>query len=785
MIVPNRHEMNRFSTEVGLSKPDVEKSQGDHGLDIEEERTPSFTSHDNELDNDYYPSFESDKSVIEDEDSPYPEVRSAVANTDDPSLPASTFRAWVLGIFWAILIPGMNQFFYLRYPSVTLGGLAAQLLVFPVGRVWARFCPNVTVFGIELNPGPFNIKEHVLVTIMATVGAPSAYATDIIAVQRKLYDQDSSFIYRWLLVTSTQLIGFSIGGIVQRFLVSPASMIWPNTLVSCALFNTLHSQNYAGIGQHEGISREKFFAYVFIGAMVWYFFPGYIFQALSTFTWACWIAPDNVKINQLFGYKSGLGLSLLTFDWNQIAFSGSPLATPWWAEVNVMIGFFILYWLFTPIVYYTNVWFTQYLPISSTFTYDNTGKPYNVTLIIGPDGSLDEKAYQEYSPLYIPAAFLASYGISFLAISATLTHAIIYFWKPILSQLSRSEREQPDVHARLMKNYPRVPEWYYACVFAVTFMLACVTIEIWPSGLPVWALLLALFIAILYIIPIGMIQAMTNRQVGLNVITELIIGFLVPGKPNAMMLFKTYGYITMSQAMQFTADVKLGHYMKVPPRAMFWAQIVATLIAGTVQLLVQAWMFDHIPDLCDHDQKDNFVCAGTQVFGTASIIWGVVGPRLLFTNGHAYFALCFFFIIGAACPVIIWLITRWYPNKILGYINFPLIFTGVNMIPPATAVNYVPWAILGFLFQFVIRRRHFSYWAKYNYVLSAALDVGTAFGVILVYFCLQYPLNGRLGFNSIQQWWGNQVFKQTTDWQNAALISLQSGETFGPKASRS
>ena len=41
--------------------------------------------------------------------------------------------------------------------------------------------------------------------------------------------------------------------------------------------------------------------------------------------------------------------------------------------------------------------------------------------------------------------------------------------------------------------------------------------------------------------------------------------------------------------MQFTADFKLGHYMKVPPRPMFWCQIVATMIAGTVQLAVQAW----------------------------------------------------------------------------------------------------------------------------------------------------------------------------------------------------
>jgi hypothetical protein len=30
--------------------------------------------------------------------------------------------------------------------------------------------PNVRVFGVKVNPGPFSIKEHVLVTIMASVG---------------------------------------------------------------------------------------------------------------------------------------------------------------------------------------------------------------------------------------------------------------------------------------------------------------------------------------------------------------------------------------------------------------------------------------------------------------------------------------------------------------------------------------------------------------------------------------------------------------------------------------
>jgi hypothetical protein len=65
--------------------------------------------------------------------------------------------------------------------------------------------------------------------------------TDIIAVQRVLYNQNWSFTCergarsgcftwflsfpdQWLLVISTQLIGLSTGGIARRLLVSPPSM---------------------------------------------------------------------------------------------------------------------------------------------------------------------------------------------------------------------------------------------------------------------------------------------------------------------------------------------------------------------------------------------------------------------------------------------------------------------------------------------------------------------------------------------------------------------------------
>lgn len=48
---------------------------------------------------------------------------------------------------------------------------------------------------------------------------------------------------------------------------------------------------------------------------------------------------------------------------------------------------------------------------------------------------------------------------------------------------------------------------------------------------------------------------------------------LYPGRPVANMCFKVYGYISMSQALTFLEDFKLGHYMKIPPRTMFMAQV--------------------------------------------------------------------------------------------------------------------------------------------------------------------------------------------------------------------
>ncbi|KAL7893571.1 OPT oligopeptide transporter domain-containing protein [Trichoderma sp. TUCIM 5745] len=80
-----------------------------------------------------------------------------------------------------------------------------------------------TTFGVRwtLNPGPFNMKEHVIVTVMANAGfgIGAAYSTDVLTAQQKFYGQSFGWGFQLLLSWTSTMIGYGIAGISRRFLV--------------------------------------------------------------------------------------------------------------------------------------------------------------------------------------------------------------------------------------------------------------------------------------------------------------------------------------------------------------------------------------------------------------------------------------------------------------------------------------------------------------------------------------------------------------------------------------
>jgi OPT family oligopeptide transporter len=244
-----------------------------------------------------------------------------------------------------------------------------------------------------------------------------------------------------------------------------------------------------------------------------------------------------------------------------------------------------------------------------------------------------------------------------------------------------------------------------------------------------------------------------------------------------MMMFKNYGYICMTQALYFAQDLKLGHYMKVPPRVMFLSQLVASIWSAILQVLVLNWALDNIPDVCSPDQKDNYTCPGSRVFYTASVVWGAIGPARIFSGSAIYANLQWFWLIGALTPIITWLMARRWPKSFLRYISTPVIYGGSGLIPPASVYIYLCWGIVGIIFNFFIKRRYTGWWLQYNYITSAALDCGLIVSTLVIFFTL-YLTSARE-----PQWWGNVAALQTLDHDATAVkIHLAPGETFGPSS---
>ncbi|ORY24685.1 OPT oligopeptide transporter protein-domain-containing protein [Naematelia encephala] len=661
--------------------------------------------------------------VLVEEDSPYPEVRASVSNIDDPEMPALTLRSWSMGMLFVMIGSAVNTFFHFRTPAPYVSPLIVQVVAYPVGKLLA-WCLPIRDFHLPrflggmsftLNPGPFNIKEHTVIVIMANVAIGPAYALYATVTSELYYDHDFGAGFSILFVLTTQVTGFAFAGMARRFVVWPASMIWPGNLVVATNLNTFHAEDDGFTG---GISRYRFLIIGMGASFAYYFLPGFLFTALSYFSYACWIAPNNRVVNQLFGSATGLGMGILTFDWSQVTWIGSPLTTPWWAEVNVGLGFVLFYWIVVPILYYNNVWQTAYLPMNVIQTADRFGDSYDIFNILTPSIELNLTAYAEYSPIYLSASFSMTYMLAFALSTALIVHTALHHGPRIYRAIINVKTEADDVHMKLMRAYPEVPHWWYVAIFAVCFIMAVVAIEVFHTGLPVWGYILCVILPFIYVIPAAFIYAMTSQLIAINLLAELIPGYIFQGQPIPGMIFKVFSVQTVTETLTFLQDQKLGHYMKIPPRATFFAQLSATSVTCLIQIATKVILFKTVPDICSSTQKHLLTCASTKVFFTSTVVWGLIGPERLFSRGAMFYPQTYAALAGALLPIPLWLWVRRWPRSIFRNVNLPVIFNGALAIPPATGVNYASWLVTGFVFQFWIRRRNFAWWSKVSLATS-------------------------------------------------------------------
>ncbi|MDA4805213.1 OPT/YSL family transporter, partial [Enterobacter hormaechei] len=115
-------------------------------------------------------------------------------------------------------------------------------------------------FGFDLNPGPFNKKEHAIITI--SLGLNTWLGGTLFMTYWSPYflNTDWGPGWAWILGVTEVGLGFGLAGMARQWIVYPGHMIWPQTLSTSVLFSALHDDHaYVGIVSGWSMSRYKFF----------------------------------------------------------------------------------------------------------------------------------------------------------------------------------------------------------------------------------------------------------------------------------------------------------------------------------------------------------------------------------------------------------------------------------------------------------------------------------------------------------------------------------------------
>jgi OPT family small oligopeptide transporter len=771
--------------------------------------------------------------------SPYPEVRAVTTPDDDPNILCETIRAHFLGYLWAVIGQFINSLFNSRFPAITFQSAIAQILLYPSGLLLAWILPDwgFTVGGKRhsLNPGPWTYKEQMLSTIIVDVGLTSAYVFWNIQTQTVYYhDTWLTPAYKILLLLSTQLMGLGFAGLLRRFVVYPTQTFWPSILPTLALNRALLVPSPKETIHGWTMSRYKFFFIAFAAMFVYYWIPATLFSGLSYFAWMTWIAPNNFNLAVVTGSDFGLGFNpISSFDWNVFATYSNPLIFPFFSFVQqyigtVLGGFIILG------IYYSNVKWTSYLPPNTSGIFDNTGASYNISRVV-QNGVLNEAEFKAYSPAFYGAGNLVVYGAFFAFYTLTFVFILLDSWRPIVQayrQIITAAYKQvkhtlsclksaagalargkvgecahhlyallsdttsvyegfDDPFTNMMRNYPEVPDWWFLAIMIVSFIFALILLTQFPDlKTPVWTIFFVIGLNVVFLIPMTYLYAISGTTEGLNVVTELIVGYALPGHPEALMFVKAFGYNINGQADNYISDQKMGLYAKLPPRAMYRGQVTSAIITAFVCYGVVQFVDNDISGICTPDQAQHFNCEnGSEIYFASSVIWGAIGPKRIF--GQIYPALKYCFLLGFLLALLWWTVKRtgpkareWCRTRLSSALYMPLnvlVFVPLSWlrdVHPSLIINgMLFWAPLNLsyfttglyfsiFFMYYLKRYKTAWWEKYNYVLTAALNGGVAFSGLIIFFAVQYHPKSV-------SWVSSHVLCLPQSWLTCALVGKQ------------
>ncbi|CAK7902314.1 oligopeptide transporter 1 [[Candida] anglica] len=706
-------------------------------------------------------------------------VRDTVPLEDDPNTPVVTFRYFVLAVIF--ILPGafidtMNSY---RTTSAAYSIFFVQIASHWAGKWLAKVLPHkeISVFGrykFNLNPGPWSIKETALVTITASSGATGSLGTSGISLAEIYYGEKVhpavAIFYMWAIVFT----GYAFAALARNMLLFDPQFIWPQALMQT---NLLQSQAKSDGDSKVASKQMKVFFCALLGLTVWQFFPEFIFPFVSSLAFLCWVAPHNATANFIGSGLGGMGFLNLTLDWSNI--TSQIMIYPYFIQVIQFVAFVFGAWILIPAAKWGNLsGFKHGLMSNGLFT--SAGDKYPASKLLTPQLTLNETAYAEFGPVHIGAQRAWNNFFDYAAYVSGIVWLVVFGHKQLtdsikklrntykVAKLEGNNSKKSSINAQytdrlnvMQTNYEQVPLWWYFALFVATFVIL---ITIFATGhlfIPWWAYIVALGFGLLIVTPLCWLYALTNFQLAIGSFNELLYGYMVQNiaarHPAGA---TTYGAIAgdvFYRAQYMLQDQKIGHYMQLPPKVVFFSQLFGELLGVPINYAAMRWILNTKMDYLNGSKVDHLhQWTGQSIasYHTNAVQYVILGPKRTFAQ---YPILQYGFLLGAAVPIILGLLHKFSHKTRVGKLRFDLwnttvFFSSMSTFYGNVSTGYLSKFIGGTVTMFWAYRYKHDLWRRYNYILAAALDTGYNLSLLLIFLFFSAGKTVVM-----PNWWGNNA----------------------------
>ncbi|KAG6887980.1 hypothetical protein C0995_011263 [Termitomyces sp. Mi166 len=323
---------------------------------------------------------------------------------------------------------------------------------------------------------------------------------------------------------------------------------------------------------------------------------------------------------------------------------------------NLFGGYFFCYVVIMAI-YYSNAWNSLSFPMLSTSIFSANGSVYHQSAVFGTTFQLNQTALDEVG---LPAL--------------TGSNA----WANLTTNLSA------------MRKYKEVPVWWYIILLALSFVAGS------------------------FITPFStLLYARMGNGIATNQLMKMVAGAINPGRPVANLYFSMWSHDVISTSITLAGDLKMGQYLKIPPRVTFLTQVWGTILGAVINYIVMISVVDAQRDIL-LDPRGTNVWSGQvpQSLNSAAVTWSLA--KQLYGKDGPYFY------------------SAWMS-------------AGVS----STVTSSI---IVGLTSQVWLRKYHPGWYKKYNYILGGALDGGAQ----VMIFILSFAVFGASGImRPFPNWAGN------------------------------